>query len=140
MNEIYWVPISILSVWRITHLFQAEDGPWNFVVHLRRWAGDNFWGKLLDCFYCLSLWFAALLAWLIGEGWTERIILWPALSGGAILLERLTVQCEHPPTAIYYEDEEKLHGVLREAETTDRTTGTDIADRNQAPWFGNSPN
>ena len=86
----YWLVIGILVVWRITHLLAAEDGPWDIVILLRRQAGAGFWGKLLDCFYCLSLWAAAPFALLLGGGWTERLLLWPALSSGAILIERLT--------------------------------------------------
>ena len=33
--------LGILSVWRITHLLQAEDGPWAVVVRLRRRAGTG---------------------------------------------------------------------------------------------------
>jgi hypothetical protein len=86
----YRLVVGVLVVWRITHLLFAEDGPWDMVIRLRRQAGTGFWGKLLDCFYCLSLWIAAPLALLLGGGSTERLLLWPALSAGAILLERLT--------------------------------------------------
>ena len=72
--------------------FFAEDGPWDVVILLRRRAGDGFWGKLLDCFYCLSLSVAAPLTLLFTGGWTERLLLWPALSAGAILLERATAR------------------------------------------------
>ena len=58
----YWLVLGILGVWRITHLFYAEDGPWDIFVRLRKLAGSGFWGKLLDCFYCLSLWIAVPFA------------------------------------------------------------------------------
>ena len=45
--EFYWLVLGILCVWRVTHLLNAEDGPWELVVHLRRLAGPGFWGKLL---------------------------------------------------------------------------------------------
>jgi hypothetical protein len=104
----YWLTLGILAVWRITHLLNAEDGPWDFLVRFRRLAGNGFWGSLLDCFYCLSLWIAAPFAWLLGNDWKERILLWPALSGGAILAERLTSRRgdEAPPVAYYEEPEE----------------------------------
>jgi hypothetical protein len=86
----YSLALGVLVVWRITHLLFAEDGPWNVVVLLRRRAGAGFWGSLLDCFNCLSLWMAGPLALLLGGGWTERFLLWPALSAGAIIVERLT--------------------------------------------------
>ena len=74
----YWLLLATLCVWRLTHLLQAEDGPGEFFVRLRRKVGSGFCGALLDCFYCLSLWIAAPIAYLIGEGWVERMLLWPA--------------------------------------------------------------
>jgi hypothetical protein len=113
----YWLTLAILAVWRITHLLQAEDGPWKLVARLRRSVGDGFVGQLLDCFYCLSLWIAAPFAWWVGESWKERLFLWPALSGGAVLLERVTHRrLDATPPAMYFEDEEEErgpHDVLR---------------------------
>ncbi len=114
----YWLVLGILCVWRITHLLQAEDGPWSVIVGLRRIAGEGFWGKLLDCFYCLSLWIAAPFALFLGETLTEQLLLWPALSAGAMLLERVTNREQEPPSAPYMEDEENKHGMLRQTETT----------------------
>jgi hypothetical protein len=82
------------------------------MVRLRRHAGKGFFAEVLDCFYCLSIWIAAPAAWLIGEGWRERVLLWLALSGGAILLERATRRCE-PVPARYIEDAEDDNGMLR---------------------------
>ena len=108
----YWLIIGTLSVWRVTHLLAAEDGPWQVMVRLRRQAGEGFFAELLDCFYCLSIWIAAPVAWLIGEGWRERMLLWLALSAGAILLERATRASELVP-ARYIEDVEDDDGMLR---------------------------
>lgn len=110
----YWLILGVLAVWRATHLFSAEDGPWHLLARLRRRAGPGFWGGLLDCFYCLSLWFALPAAYWIGSTWPERILLWPALSGAAILLERITSrEAEAPPADYHYETQEENH-VLRE--------------------------
>lgn len=121
----YWLLLGVLSVWRLTHLLQAEDGPWNLLARFRHRAGAGVWADLLDCFYCLSIWIAAPFALLIGEGWRERLILWPALSAGAILLERLTEpRRDVPPPAIYFEDEENEDdGLLRKTE--DEHSGRD---------------
>ena len=108
----YWLFIGTLSVWRVTHLLAAEDGPWQVMVRLRRQAGEGFFAELLDCFYCLSIWIAVPVAWLIGAGWRERLLLWLALSGGAILLERATTRRELIP-ARYSEDVEDEDGMLR---------------------------
>ncbi len=84
-----------IAAWRITHLFQAEDGPWDLLAHLRRMAGDGVAGRMLDCFYCLSVWVALPLAMGMGATYKERLLLWPVLSGGAILLERATTRQGH---------------------------------------------
>ena len=113
----YWLLVGVLAVWRLTHLLQAEDGPWDLIVRLRRLAGDGFWSSLLDCFNCLSIWIAAPFAYLLGEGAGERLLLWPALSGGAILLHRVTERREDPPTALYYEEKGDADALLRPEET-----------------------
>lgn len=82
--------VLILAVWRITHLLQAEDGPWDIVYKLRKAVGNGFWGSLMDCFHCLSLWVALPFGWYLGEGWLDKCFLWLALSGAAILLETQT--------------------------------------------------
>ena len=104
----YWLLLGILATWRITHLLNAEDGPWQLVVRLRRIAGDGFWGELLDCFYCLSLWVSVPLAVLIGSNSKERGMLWLALSGGAAVLERISRRCdtEEPVVLEYLESTE----------------------------------
>lgn len=62
--------------------------------------------RAIDCFYCLSLWvalpFALMVTMRSGGGWLERLLVWPALSAGAILLERLTVG--RPENVEYRED------------------------------------
>jgi hypothetical protein len=89
MNHTYLI-LAVLAVWRITHLLQAEDGPWDLVLRLRRSLGEGFFGSLMDCFYCLSLWVAAPFAAWLGTTPAEKLLLWPALSGAAILLQRVT--------------------------------------------------
>jgi len=84
--QFYWLALGILSVWRVTHLLNAEDGPWDLVVSVRRRAGNGFWGGLMDCFLCLSIWLSVPLAGVLGSSWKERLLLWTALSAGAILL------------------------------------------------------
>ena len=115
MMHAYRFLLGILSVWRITHLLQAEDGPWDSVVYLRQKAGDGFWGQLLDCFYCLSVWIAAPFAFYLDEGLSKRLILWPALSAGAILLERATERGYDEAPALFIEDSEDEHVLWPEA-------------------------
>ena len=103
--DFFYLTLGILGVWRITHLLQAEDGPWDLVIRLRHALGSRFWGHLLDCFYCLSLWIAAPFAWLLGPDLRHCFLLWLALSGGAILLAR-PKQPTSPSSAPYWKEED----------------------------------
>ena len=102
--------VGILSVWRVTHLLFAEDGPWGLALRLRGAAGSGFFGRLLTCFYCLSLWVALPAALLLRGAHRDSILLWLALSGGASVLERMSA-----PAAPFVEDpfREAPDGVLR---------------------------
>jgi len=104
--------LGTLFVWRITHLLSAEDGPWDVVIRLRRSAGEGFLGQLLDCFYCLSIWVSAPLAIFLGKKLGERILLWPALSAGAILLERVTDHRHGESSALFVEESEDENVML----------------------------
>ncbi|HVN03827.1 MAG TPA: hypothetical protein VMT86_05370 [Bryobacteraceae bacterium] len=109
----YWLVLGTLAVWRMSHLLAVESGPWDLVARLRQGAGAGFWGTLLGCLNCVSLWVAAPFAWLIGEGWKERLLLWLSFSGAAILLERVTVRGSEALPSAYVEDQEGEH-VLRQ--------------------------
>ncbi len=98
MSPFYGFILGVLGVWRVTHLLNAEDGPWEVFVRLRKFAGSSIWGEMLDCFYCLSLWVSAPFARLLSSRGRERALLWLALSGGAILLERI---CPLPPPRFF---------------------------------------
>jgi hypothetical protein len=112
----YSLALGILAVWRLTHLLNAEDGPWDLLVSLRRLAGSSSWGSLLDCFNCLSLWIALPFAIVLGEHWVERMLLWLGFSAGAILLERATPPREPTPWPVYSEGKEAQHELLRQKE------------------------
>ena len=109
--------LGVLGVWRLTHLLHAEDGPWDLLVHLRSRAGHGFFGGLLDCFYCLSLWIAVPFAFFIGGTWRQRGLLWLALSAGAILIERVTSREQAEFGVQYFEEKESTDVVLRTEET-----------------------
>ncbi len=118
-NSFYWLILGVLALWRLTHLLHAEDGPWDSMNRLRAAAAQSFWAAVLDCFYCLSLWLALPLALVIGSGFWGRLLLWPALSAGAILLERASAP---DPPLIYSEDPpdpgKESENVLRQGQDT----------------------
>ena len=82
--------LATLAVWRVTHLLWGEDGPGDSVARLRRSSVGNWFGRLLDCFYCLSLWIALPFSTWLASGWLQGFVGWLALSGAACLLERAT--------------------------------------------------
>lgn len=75
-------------MWRITHLLSAEDGPWDSVFRFRKQLGQGFFGALLDCFYCLSIWIAIPFAVWMSNNWMNGIIHWLAISGGACIIQK----------------------------------------------------
>jgi hypothetical protein len=94
--------LATLAVWRITHMLGKEDGPFNIIFLMRKKAGAGFFGSLLDCFYCLSIWIALPVGIWLGTTWTEKILIWLALSGAACLLEQATTKNNQPP---HYEED-----------------------------------
>ena len=88
----FWARFAVasLATWRIAHLLAYEDGPGHLLVRLRAWLSHSFWGKLMDCFNCLSLWVALLFAPVVTFRLPEAALIWVALSGAACLLERGT--------------------------------------------------
>ncbi|MEO6233500.1 MAG: DUF1360 domain-containing protein [Ferruginibacter sp.] len=106
MTSAFLFILLILTCWRITHLLSKEDDPFNLVYHLRKKAGAGFFGSLLDCFYCVSVWVALPLGIYAGNNWLEKLLYWWALSGAACLLEQATTnrKNESDNTPDYKED------------------------------------
>jgi hypothetical protein len=120
--NLFWLLVASLALWRMTHLLIFEDGPWSIFARIRRLSGASFWTTLTGCFYCMSFWLAAPCALFLGENWKEQLLLWPALSGAAILMERATGSDSTAPAAYteneaasapYIEEEQETHDVLR---------------------------
>lgn len=107
--ESYKLILGVLCTWRVTHLLANEDGPWKILKRARETLETRGWGDVLSCFYCLSLWIGIPFALSLSQGYKERMLLWPALSGGAILLERL-VSRESVPPAVYMESDDIANG------------------------------
>jgi hypothetical protein len=59
--------LTVLATWRVTHLLASEDGPADLIVRIRALLGQSIFGKLMDCFNCLSLWTAAPAALFISR-------------------------------------------------------------------------
>jgi uncharacterized protein DUF1360 len=80
--------VAVLATWRVTHLLASEDGPADAIVRFRARLGPGLAGKLMDCFYCLSLWVAAPAAFFVSRRTLDWLFTWLAISGASCLLER----------------------------------------------------
>jgi hypothetical protein len=89
--------IRILATWRLASLLHSEEGPFEVFAQLRDVAGvrydehskpvsDNQIGKMLSCFWCTSVWAAAIVGVLQGELNVLHIL---SDSAGAILIEQV---------------------------------------------------
>ncbi len=101
--------LGVFATWRVAHLLAHEDGPWDAVLRLRVALGNGLWGRLLDCFHCVSLWVAAPVALAVARDPLEWLLAWLGLSGAACLLQRLGP----PLTAIIQPAEGDEDGLLR---------------------------
>ena len=86
-----WVRIllAVLATWRVSQLIAGEDGPAGVLARLRAAAGRRWFGRLMDCFACVSVWVAAPLALFVDRHFTNWLMSWWALTGAACLLDRV---------------------------------------------------
>lgn len=89
VNLWFRLVVAVLATWRVTHLLASEDGPADLIARFRARLGHGFASKLMDCFYCLSLWIAAPAALFVSHKPLDWLFTWLAISGAACLLERL---------------------------------------------------
>lgn len=89
--------LAVLATWRVAHLLANEDGPADAVLRLRAWLGDSMPGRMMDCFYCLSLWVAAPLALYLATTPVDWLPAWLGLSGATCLLERAVPRTDRLP-------------------------------------------
>jgi hypothetical protein len=94
-NPLPWL-VAALATWRLTHLLHKEVGPWRLLTRIRALTGvrhdsdgtpmaypdDN----VFECFLCLSVWVAALVALLLLVAWWLLVPF--AFSGLAIMVNR----------------------------------------------------
>ena len=73
--------VAALAVYRLSRMVAWEDGPGRVFARLREKAAtdydqegepSNFWGALLSCPLCLSVWLGLILG--------PLVLLWPAVT------------------------------------------------------------
>jgi hypothetical protein len=93
--------LAAAAVWRLTHLLQVEDGPYQIFEQARARLRRASLAGAVDCFYCLSLWVAAPFAFALAPSPWEWMLTALALSALAILIDTLVARAEGK--AIYFE-------------------------------------
>ena len=90
---------AALAVYRLSQLVALDDGPWDWLLRFRTWAGcydrgENgepmtTWGKLFECPYCLAVWFAlpVLILVLTASVVGDMLLAWWGLAGAQALME-----------------------------------------------------
>ena len=106
--------LAMLATWRVTHLLSNEDGPADLIFRLRAMLGSSIVGRLMDCFYCLSIWVAAAIAATLTRRFVDWLLVCLALSGAGCLLERATQRPTQERTS--REEGEIGYGMLRSEE------------------------
>ena len=86
MSQTVGFVIGSLAVWRITHLLAYEDGPFRVIARFRERVRAKLGDSILDCFKCLSLWVAGIVAPHTGVRGSQ-LLLMSALSAAAIGVE-----------------------------------------------------
>ncbi len=104
MSDIMLIIVSILATWRLTYMLQEEDGPWAVFARLQAWMAnkerDSKPGSIYQgffCFYCLSMWVAAIFTAIVCEvqgSYAVAAIYWFGLSAGAVLVNLLHKKLE----------------------------------------------
>lgn len=95
--------IFSFAVWRISYMLWTESGPLDIFQKLRsifiretragtetRW----FFGDLLMCMKCLSVWVAAPFGWYLANNFIEFIAYTTALSAAALLINIIFMKME----------------------------------------------
>jgi hypothetical protein len=87
--------IFSFCVYRISFLLSEEDGPFGLVIKFRKLLGKSWLGKLMDCFYCTSIWISFLLVFIFVKGELMTLVMESfATSGAAIAIHKLTSKSE----------------------------------------------
>ena len=87
------VIMSMLAVWRATHMLQEETGPRGIFQRLQAWIWSDpvRLGGLKDglrCFYCTAVWLSILPAVLIEHSNVGYfIVYWLGISAGAVFVD-----------------------------------------------------
>jgi hypothetical protein len=85
--EFVWLLLTVLTVWRLTALIAYEAGPFDVMVAARRGLVRVGLGRLVGCFYCLSIW-TSCLAVLVFPLSADTPLIILGVAGAVAIIER----------------------------------------------------
>lgn len=93
MNIYLAVILAAFATYRLGYMFSQEDGPFDLFVWYRSKVLKPQWFAVgLRCLYCVSFWTGLLLgSLLVRLGYItlyDLLLVWPALSGAAVVLDK----------------------------------------------------
>jgi Protein of unknown function (DUF1360) len=87
-DEPVWLLLTILAVWRLTALIAYESGPFGMFSAWRRGFVRVGLGRLVGCFYCLSVWTSCLSLLVFPISFSTPLVIL-GVAGGVALIERM---------------------------------------------------
>lgn len=82
--------LAALATWRLAFLIVREDGPGRIFARWRTLISRGVPAAPIDCVKCTGLWVAIPLAFFVGGGWIELVVIWLALGGIVALIDEAT--------------------------------------------------
>lgn len=84
-----WAFVAALGAYRLAHLVTQERGPFDVFDRWRNlFLKDDWLGHGVRCLYCVSFWFAGVLAGLLAGTLKEFFLLWFGIAGAVLILDR----------------------------------------------------
>lgn len=98
---IFWSIVAVFAVYRVSRMLtQDEDGPFDLFTAARARLGqDNWIGRGVRCYLCVSFWLSLPAAALVATNWRELLLSWAGIAGAAVFLwkwlQATGIEAEH---------------------------------------------
>lgn len=99
MSLVLLIVLSVLAVWRASHMLYDESGPLGVFERIHAWAKRNSGGygqlyDLLNCFYCIATLFSMIPAYFLATDLKTFILYVLAISGSASILQIIVARID----------------------------------------------
>ncbi len=92
MSSALHLLLCCLAVYRLSELITVDNGPWHVFRRLRTCSSHPMWCELMSCFYCQTMWWAALFAGMSASVGSivlaDGFLWWMAIAGGSVVIRQ----------------------------------------------------